>query len=74
MPKHLLYVANIHVSLQQTGCKRMAEHMRRDMLLDGGRLAVFVNHPADALVGERFAGLVGEEMSAERSSYRYRSC
>lgn len=62
--QHLLNIADIHIRVQQAGRKGMAEHMGRDVLLDGGEGGVFVDHPAHGLVGERASGVVDKEMPA----------
>ena len=50
MPQHFLNIPDVHIRLQQTCGKSMPEHMRRDMLLDGGESGILIDHPADGLV------------------------
>lgn len=51
VPQHLLNIADIHIRIQQTGRKGVAEHMRGDVLFDGGQRGIFVDHPAHGLIG-----------------------
>ena len=50
VPQHFLNVADIHIGFQQAGGKGMAEHMGRNMLLNGGQGGIFVDNSPDRLV------------------------
>ncbi len=65
--QHLLNIADIHVRIQQTGRKGVAEHMRRDVLLDGGQRSIFVDHSAHRLIGEGISVVVHKEVSTRCS-------
>lgn len=60
--EHFLDVADVDVGFEEAGGEGMAEHVRSDVEVDGGEGAVFVNHAADGLVGERGAGLIHKEV------------
>ena len=60
--EHFLDVADVDVGFEEACGEGMAEHVRGDMEVDGGEGAVFVNHAADGLVGERGAGLIHKEV------------
>ena len=60
--EHFLDVADVDVGLEKAGGEGVAEHVRGDVEVDGGEGAVFVNHAADGLVGERGAGLIYKEV------------
>ena len=60
--EHFLDVADVDVGCEEAGGEGMAEHVRGDMEVDGGEGAVFVNHAADGLGGERGAGLIHKEV------------
>lgn len=62
--QHFLNIADIHIRLQKTCRKGMAEHMRRYVLVYGGKRGIFVDHPAHRLVRQRFPRLVHEKMIA----------
>lgn len=50
MPQHFLYIPDIHICLQKAGSEGMAEHMRRDMQVNGRQSRIPINHPAHRLV------------------------
>lgn len=64
VPQHLLYVADIDIRLQKTCRKSVPEHMRRDVQINCRKRSIFVNHPANGLVGQFPAVLIGKEMTA----------
>ena len=61
--KHLLDIADINISLQQTCGKGVPEHVWGDVQVDGGKNCVFVDNAAYRLVRQDFAILIGEEMA-----------
>ena len=64
MSQHFLDIPDIDICLQKTRGEGMPEHMRGDVLVYGGKGSVFINHPADRLVGKAGTVLVCEKMSA----------
>ena len=60
--EHFLDVADVDIGFEKAGGECVAEHVRSDVEVDGGEGAVFVNHAADGLVGERGAGLIHKEV------------
>ena len=62
--QHFLNEADIYARFQKTCGEGVAEHVGRDVQINGNEGSVLVDHPADCLVGERFPGLIGKEMAA----------
>ena len=60
--EHFLDVADVNVGFEEAGREGVAEHVRCDVEVDGCEGAVFVNHAADGLVGERGAGLIHKKV------------
>ena len=48
--KNFLNISDIYILLQQKGCKRVAKHMRSNVLFDSSQIRVVVNHIADRLI------------------------
>ncbi len=64
MSKHFLYISDIHIGLQETGCKGVTEHMRRNMQINGSKSGIFLYHSAYGLVGQRSASLIDKKIPA----------
>lgn len=62
MPQHLLNIADIHICVQQAGRKGVAEHMRCNVLLNGGKGGVLIDHSAHGLIGKGVSAVVNKEM------------
>ena len=50
MSQELLYVADIHILLQQKCGKGVPEHMGRDVQMHPGKVGIFLNHKSNRLV------------------------
>ena len=64
MPQHFLDIPDIDICFQKARGKGVPEHMWGDVLVYGGKGSIFINHPADRLVGKAGAVLVRKKMSA----------
>lgn len=60
--QHLLNIPYIDICLQKTGSKRMPEHMRCNMQVNGGECCIFADHPADGLICQLLSGLICKKM------------
>ena len=51
MSQHLLNIANIYICLKETGSKGVTEHMRCNVQFNIRESGIFINHPANCLIG-----------------------
>lgn len=64
VPQHFLDITNVYVRFQKTGGESVAEHVGRDVQMNGSKRSILLNHSAHGLVGERPVVLIDEKMIA----------
>lgn len=64
VPQHFLDITNVDVRFQKTGGEGVAEHVGRDVHVNGSKRSILLNHSAYGLVGERSVVLIDEKMIA----------
>lgn len=62
--EQFLNTADIDILIDQTGGKRVPEHVRGNVHGDGGRIRQLINHIADGLCGKRMSVFIKEEILA----------